>query len=137
MTAVIEKEAVAPIDDFLRLREITGLTPRAREAAELGLKNSLYGVHLCVEDKVVAMGRVVGDGGLNFEIVDIAVDPDYQGLGLGRQVMQAVMKYLDKAAGPTAYITLMADVPELYEKFGFVPSAPGSIGMHIIRPPGR
>lgn len=61
------------------------------------------------------MGRVVGDGALNFEIVDIAVDPVYQGKCYGRLIMQAIMDYLDREAPKGAYISLMADVPELYE----------------------
>ena len=72
----------------------------------------------------------VGDGALNFEIVDVAVDPQYQGQGLGRIVMQNIMQYLNENAPEGAYITLLADVPELYKKFGFVLSRPECEGMH-------
>jgi ribosomal protein S18 acetylase RimI-like enzyme len=128
---VVEK--VASVDDFLRLREITGLTPRPYEAAKRGLPNSLFGVHITYKSQTIAMGRVVGDGALNFEIVDIAVAPDFQGKGLGRMVMQAIMDYLDREAPTGAYITLMADVPELYSRFGFELSRPESEGMHIVK----
>ena len=84
-------------------------------------------------DQTVGMGRVVGDGALNFEIVDIAVDPEHQGKGLGRLIMQHIMAYLDREAFEGAYITLMADVPELYEKFGFKFSSPASEGMYIVK----
>ncbi|BBM02574.1 GNAT family N-acetyltransferase [Microbulbifer sp. GL-2] len=131
MYTVIEE--VASVEDFLRLREVTGLTPRIRAAVEKGLPNSLYGIHINTDSRTIAMGRVVGDGALNFEIVDIAVDPDYQGQGLGRQVMEYIMSYLDRAAMPSAYITLMADVPELYEKFGFKTSSPEVEGMYIVK----
>ena len=129
---------VAPVDDFIRLRLISGLTPRPREAVVKGLPRSLYGVHIRLSDestdhKVIAMGRVVGDGALNFEIVDIAVDPDYQGQGLGREIVQQVMNYLQREAPVGAYITLMADVPALYQKFGFKLSRPESEGMYIIK----
>ncbi|WP_444894650.1 GNAT family N-acetyltransferase [Microbulbifer sp. TRSA001] len=131
MYTVIEK--VAPTADFLKLREITGLTPRSREAAEKGLPNSLYGIHIKRQSETVAMGRVVGDGALNFEIVDVAVDPKFQGVGLGRQVMEHIMAYLDREALPSAYISLMADVPELYRKFGFELSRPDTEGMYLIK----
>ncbi|AWF80398.1 GNAT family N-acetyltransferase [Microbulbifer sp. A4B17] len=131
MYTIIEK--VAPTEDFLRLREITGLTPRTRKAAEKGLPNSLYGIHIKRQSETIAMGRVVGDGALNFEIVDVAVDPRFQGAGLGRQVMEHIMSYLDREALPSAYITLMADVPELYKKFGFELSRPNTEGMHLIK----
>ena len=125
-------EQVASVDDFIRLRDISGLSPRSRDAAKVGLPNSLYGVQITFNDEVVGMGRVVGDGALNFEVVDVAVDPAHQGKGLGRMIMQNIMDYLDKTAQKNAYITLMADVPALYEKFGFKLSRPHSEGMYIV-----
>lgn len=125
-------EQVVSVDDFIRLRDISGLSPRSREAAKIGLPNSLYGVQITFNDEVVGMGRVVGDGALNFEVVDVAVDPAHQGKGLGRMIMQNIMDYLDKTAQKNAYITLMADVPALYEKFGFKLSRPNSEGMYIV-----
>ncbi|WP_258405244.1 GNAT family N-acetyltransferase [Shewanella mesophila] len=124
---------VVGVDDFVRLRQITGLTPRPRAAAEKGLPRSLYGVHICHDDRAIAMGRVVGDGALNFEVVDVAVAPDFQGQGLGRAIMQSIMDYLNSEAPEGAYITLMADVPELYLKFGFDYSRPASEGMYILQ----
>ncbi|WP_444909008.1 GNAT family N-acetyltransferase [Microbulbifer sp. TRSA005] len=126
-------ETVASVEDFLCLRQISGLSPRSREAAEKGLPNSLYGIHIQTRSTTIAMGRVVGDGALNFEIVDVAVAPTYQGQGLGRVVMEHIMSYLDREALPSAYITLMADVPELYEKFGFRLSSPESEGMYMLK----
>ena len=79
------------------------------------------------------MGRIVGDGALNFEIVDIAVDPKYQKQGFGRIIMEHIMAYLDKEAPANYCITLMADVPALYEKFGFALARPESEGMYIIK----
>ena len=97
------------------------------------MPNSLFGVQVIADDHTVGMGRVVGDGALNFEIVDIAVEPNYQGKGIGRLIMQTIMDYLEREAPKGAYITLMADVPALYEKFGFKLSRPESEGMFIIK----
>lgn len=127
------KQSVASVDDFMRLRQISGLSQRPREGAERALPNSLYGVQILLGNQTVGMGRVVGDGGLNFEIVDVAVDPRHQGKGLGRQIMINIMAYLERVAPTGAYITLMADVPPLYEKFGFKLSRPGSEGMYLIK----
>ena len=122
------------VDDFLRLREISGLSPRSYQAALLGLPNSLYGVQVRIRQQTIGMARVVGDGGLNFEIVDVAVDPAYQRQGGGTQLMAYVMNYLTEHASEGAYITLMADAPALYEKFGFRLSRPRSEGMYLIQP---
>ena len=126
-------EGVVSVDDFIRLRNVSGLTPRPRDAAEKGLPRSLWGVTIIFGSETVGMGRVVGDGALNFEIVDIAVDPEHQRKGLGSLIMQSIMNYLESEAPTGAYITLMADVPELYEKFGFKLSRPKSEGMYKIK----
>ncbi|WP_206484383.1 GNAT family N-acetyltransferase [Thalassotalea sp. G2M2-11] len=131
MYKIIEK--VAAVDDFIHLREVSGLTPRPYDAAKLALPNSLYGVHIVLDNQTIAMGRVVGDGALNFDIVDVAVAPTHQGNGFGRLIMEHIMAYLDSAAPTGAYITLMADVPVLYEKFGFTLTRPESEGMYIIK----
>ncbi|MFT4888282.1 MAG: ribosomal protein S18 acetylase RimI-like enzyme [Pseudohongiellaceae bacterium] len=121
---------VVMVEDFMRLRKVSGLSSRPESAAALGLKSSLYGVYVKHGALVVGMGRVIGDGGLNLEVVDVAVAPEYQGFGLGRMVMEALMTYLNATAAPGAYITLMADVQALYEKFGFAFSLPGSEDMY-------
>lgn len=121
---------VAPLKDFMRLREVSGLSARPESAAAKGLQNSLFGVQIKQDSLVVGMGRIIGDGGLNFDIVDVAVAPEHQGFGLGRMIMEALMEYLKTNATPGAYITLMADVPALYKKFGFEFSSPESEGMY-------
>ncbi|EKM0666983.1 GNAT family N-acetyltransferase [Cronobacter turicensis] len=128
---MIIKEFPPSAEDFCRLRALTKLSPRGYEHVVRALPASLYGVHIIADDQVIAMGRVVGDGVINFEIVDVAVHPSYQGKGYGKVIMEHIMKYLGKTAAPGAYITLMADVPELYEKFGFRLSRPCSEGMYM------
>ena len=76
------KHHIPDIDSYLRLRKNTGLSPRSRKAVELGLPNSLFAVTVYDGEKVVGMGRVIGDGGCNYEVVDVAVEPEYQGKGL-------------------------------------------------------
>lgn len=120
---------VPSAEDFCRLRKISGLSPRPLDAAKAGLPRSCYGVHILWQGMPVGMGRIVGDGALNFDIVDIAVDPDHQGRGLGRQIMEALIAWLDANAFKGAYVTLVADVPELYAKFGFESVRPESEGM--------
>lgn len=89
------------------------------------LPNSCYGVHILCEGVPVGMGRIV----VYLEIVDVAVDPAHQGKGLGRGIMEKIVAWLDQHASHGAYVTLMADVPELYEKFGFKSVRPESEGM--------
>lgn len=125
-------ETVPSAEDFCRLRVVAGMSPRPLEGARAGLPRSCYGVHILYRGTAIGMGRIVGDGALNFDIVDVAIDPSHQGKGLGRQIMQRLVTWLDAHACKGAYVTLVADVPELYTKFGFVSVRPQSEGMARI-----
>ena len=67
------RHAIPTVEDYLGLRIAAGLSPHDRAAAEAGLPNSIVSVIVEFEGQTVAMGRVVGDGGLFFQVVDIAV----------------------------------------------------------------
>ena len=73
------------------------------------------------------------DGGLTFQIVDIAVDPDHQGRGLGKTIVGRLVEHLRENAPAGAHISLLADGPaeHLYAKFGFRLTAPASVGMDL------
>lgn len=115
--------------EYCEMRVKAGLSPKSLAAAEKGLPNSLFAVCLREQDKLVGMGRVIGDGACFFEIVDIAVDPDYQGKGFGKQIMLAIEDYLADAAMEGSYVSMVADVPEFYKPFGYKFMAPKSQGM--------
>lgn len=122
-------------ETFGKLRQLAGLSPRPSGAVSRALAASCYVMHVLCEDEVIGMGRIIGDGALNFEIVDIAVVPAHQGRGVGRLIMQDLMSWLSKHAEVGSYISLIADVPELYRKFGFSSVGPKSEGMSLTWPP--
>ena len=120
--------------DYLRLRIEAGLTPKTAEGAAAGLPNTLHAVVVRKAAETVGIGRVIGDGGLFFQIVDIAVSPDHQGQGLGKAIVAALVDYLRASAPKGAYVSLMADgeAHRLYAQFGFALTAPRSVGMAFL-----
>jgi len=136
-TGVVERtgyelvERDPTVEEYQRLRRAVGWSAIADEGVAAGLPNALFSVVLLHEDETIGCGRVVGDGGLYFYIQDIAVLPEYQGRGLGRMLMDAVMVYLERAAKPGAFIGLMAakDAAPFYEKYGFAARSERQPGM--------
>jgi ribosomal protein S18 acetylase RimI-like enzyme len=126
-----QRPEVPTVEEYRQLRVVCGLSPKSADAATRGLPNSLFATTIRDRGKLIGMGRVVGDGGCNYEVVDVAVHPDYQRQGLGHRIMAAVMAWLAEQAPASAYVSLIADhhSPTLYSKFGFEPTAPVSIGM--------
>ncbi|MEU5894619.1 MULTISPECIES: GNAT family N-acetyltransferase [Streptomyces] len=128
---------VPSVETFRRLRTDAGLSDKAPEAVALALPNTWHGVVLHHEGEPIGMGRIIGDGGTAFQLVDICVHPAHQGRGLGRRIMAALTEELERRAPATAYVSLIADGParHLYEKFGFADTAThDSIGMYRSMP---
>lgn len=120
-------------EDYLNLRSAAGLTPRRLEQAGPALAGSWKAVHVRhrPSGNTVAMGRVIGDGGWYFHVVDMAVLPQHQRRGLGDKVLTALMTAIRNEAPSGAYVNLLADPPgmRLYERHGFGETAPHSVGM--------
>ena len=131
MSEIELKSEVPGPDEYCALRVATGLSSRTPIAARLGLEGSLHAVCVRDEGTLIGMGRVVGDGGCNYEVVDVAVHPDYQRQGYGFRIMEALMEYIHDHAPESAYVSLIADhgAPALYAKFGFEFTAPTSVAM--------
>jgi GNAT superfamily N-acetyltransferase len=124
-------------EDYLRLRLVTGLSPKSAAGAAIGLPNTIFGVVVRKDGRVVGMGRLVGDGGLMFQVSDIAVEPEHQGRGIGKAIVQRIVEEIHRTLPDGAYVSLIADgeAHRLYGQFGFVPTAPASIGMEMhVRP---
>src|SRR4051812_31176494 len=118
---------------YQRLRAESGLSPRTDAQALPALAGSWWGCHVVhdASGEVVAMGRVIGDGGWYFHIADMATLPAHQRRGLGNLVMTALLDRIREQAPARAYVSLFADPPgrKLYARHGFTEDREASIGM--------
>ena len=122
-------------EEYLGLRQAVGWSVFPLEQAESGLQNSHV---ICFRDKekAIALGRVIWDHGYSILISDVIVAPEYQGRGLGRKLMEAIMAYIRSLLKPgyRIMISLMAaeNKQGFYKKFGFIerPSELFEPGMH-------
>ena len=129
--------ATPSVETYMSLRASTGLTPKTLQAATVGLANTLFAVQIAQSsslDTIIGMGRMIGDGGCFFQIVDIAVLPAYQGKGLGKMIMKELKDWMDTNVPKSGTVLLFADgrAHELYKQFGFVETSgltPSSVGM--------
>lgn len=123
--------AIPSAADYQALRAATGLSPFLVAAVARGLGGSYLGVVLRYHQTVVGMGRVSGDGGLFFQLTDIAVLPEHQGKGLGSAIVELLLAEIAARVDAPAYVSLIADGPadRIYAKHGFEPVAPKSQGM--------
>lgn len=124
---------IPKVEDYTRIRKETGLSYKAEEHSIKGLNASVFSVIILHEDETVGMGRLIGDGGCFYQVVDIAVLPEHQKKGLGAMIMEEIMDYIKTNVPETSYISLIAEpeVPPFYEKYGFKLCSPNGEGMFL------
>lgn len=120
--------------EYQNLRAQTSWNQLPDEMVGRALKASLFSVVVEMDEKVIAMGRVVGDGALYFYIQDIIVDREFRGMGISRLIMERIEQYLSKVALPHAFIGLMAaeGVSGIYEKYGYRRRGENAPGMFRV-----
>lgn len=127
------RPGVPSTTDYLRLRRESGLTPRNVAQADRALAGCWSACHVVSVDEgdTVGMGRLIGDGGWYFHVVDMAVLPVHQRRGIGDWVLTWLLDQVREGAPPDAFVSLLADPPgrRLYARHGFTENRDSSIGM--------
>ncbi|KZT57239.1 hypothetical protein CALCODRAFT_483315 [Calocera cornea HHB12733] len=156
--------AIPSTATYRHLRRSGGLSDRSAEACAIGLPRSVFCVQVLadpipgtspatdakrrdgdgigMEDaegeqpdpRAVAMGRIIGDGGLFLQVTDIVVLPAHRQRGLAKLVMGELMRWVHAHVPESCYVSLIADgeARRLYAQFGFEEtSLGGSVGMAL------
>lgn len=109
------------INSFRRSVGWYELSERQLAAAK---NNSVFAITALDGEKEVGSARVVGDGGYQFFISDVIVRPEYQGMGIGKEMLNRLMNCALSVAddGETIMVNLMSakDKEGFYEKLGFM-----------------
>lgn len=109
------------IKEFVKLRAQVGWGTIDLAMAKLSIEQSLFHVGLYVENKLIGMARVIGDGVMYFYIQDLVVSPQFQQKGLGRVIMQEIEKYLAITAKQGATVALLSakGKESFYTQYGY------------------
>jgi ribosomal protein S18 acetylase RimI-like enzyme len=73
--------------ELSHLYKIAPLGDKSPENLVIAFTNSMYKCFALENTKLVAVGRALADGVDCSYICDVAVHPDYQGLGLGKKIV--------------------------------------------------
>lgn len=118
ITVQLRKPTVA---EYQALRNTTGWSSLENETVATALKNDIFSVGVVLQERVIGMGRIVGDGAAYFYIQDVIVHPEYKKQGIGSLIMQEIEKFLEQNAPKNAFIGLMAaeGVEKFYNKYNY------------------
>lgn len=136
MTEALHVEQAAPeVSEFVRLRALMGWGAITEQQARLSIERSLEFAVIYDAEKLVAMGRVIGDGALFFYLQDVVVHPDYQRRGMGTAVMHSLEQYLQREAKAGATVALLAAQGRegFYERFGYLRRTGQPLGLGMCQ----
>ena len=104
-------------NELVNLIKETGLNHYTPDSHRAAFTNSYKVVFLFDEDSALAgCGRMISDGVRQGGIFDIVVKPAYQGRGLGRLIMDTLLKNTEKF---NVYLYANTGKEKFYEKFAF------------------
>ena len=110
-------------EEFISLWETVWGPGPSLEQTKLAMEHTLFRVSVFDGDKIIAMARMIGDMGLDYYIKDVIVSPEYQGKGIGRKLINELLKFVNDngISGTGVFVELcaMPDKMPFYQKFGF------------------
>ena len=110
-------------EEFIMLWETVWGQAPTLEQIRLAMAHTLFRVSVFDGDTIVAMARMNGDMGLCYYIKDVVVRPEYQGKGIGRMLINELLKFIeDNGVKDTEIFVELCAMPDkipFYKKFGF------------------
>lgn len=131
---MITEERNPSYDEYKTLRVAVGWKLTDEIQTMKALDNALYSVVVIDSNKVIGVGRIIGDDGLYYYIQDVIVEPESQGKGVGKKIMAKLMGFIHSNARAGSIIGLMAapGLEDFYRKFGFTTRHEYGTGMYQI-----
>lgn len=110
-------------EEYNELRLSVGWTSITERQAKSGLEHTTFLMAVRDEGKIVAMGRILFDFGYTAYLGDIIVRPEYQGRGIGRQIVESLIERTMNSVCEDERVMFILgaarDKEGFYEKLGF------------------
>lgn len=136
---MIEYRKDITFEEYNELRRLVGWGTISERQFNTSIPNSRFITVGKYDGKTISMARAVGDGGYHLLIVDVIVHPDFQGQGIGKEMLSQLMNFVKNGyveKGETTMVSLLSAKGKepFYEKLGFMkrPNDERGAGMSLF-----
>lgn len=110
-------------EEYMNLRKRVGWIEFPLEEAQASIDYAYMLICVRDDDKAIGVVRLLWDRGYIAFLSDVIVDPDYQGQGIGRKLVQSCIDRIRKDMKPGYKVKLTLNAAQgkepFYKKFGF------------------
>ena len=122
-------------DQFWKLFQTTGWNDNYRLSQNdlvQALRSSWYLISAYDDENLVGFGRLVSDGVLHAMIYEMIVLPEYQGQGIGGQILEKLVEKCREAGVRDIQLFCARGKRKFYEKHGFIARPEDAPGMQFV-----
>ena len=127
-------ESLPTSAQFYKLFDTTGWNEKYELSPDelySALKNSWYTISAYKNDQLIGFGRIICDGVAHALILDCIIHPDFQGKGIGKTIMNKLIKKCKEHKIRDIQLFSAKNKAEFYEKLGFEKRKSDSPGMGL------
>lgn len=132
----IELDELSPAkEDFIKLHQTTGWNAKGLYTYDqlyTAICNSWYSISIYHNRKLIGFGRIISDGIYQTLICDVMVHPEYQGQGIGKKLIEALLKKCEEEGIKWVQLFCAKGKQEFYHKLGFISRESEAPGMSIF-----
>ena len=125
--------------EFWELYQTTGWNEKYRLSPDelmQALRSSWYELSAYDGERLIGFGRLVSDGVLHAMIYELIVLPEYQGWGIGGELLGKLVERCHEAGVRDIQLFCARGKRAFYEKRGFVARPDDAPGMQYVRQGG-
>lgn len=101
------------------------------EDLDSAIENSRYSISVYLKNNLIGYGRIISGGIHHALIVDLIISPDYQGKGIGSELLKKLLEKCIQNKIRDIQLFSAKDKFKFYEKFGFEKRNENSPGMEF------
>lgn len=134
--SIIFEEELPDIQKYWNLFLTTGWNIEYNftiQELDKAIQNSWYAISIYHSENLIGFGRIISDGIHHALIVDLIIHPDYQGKGIGSELLGRLIKKCIENNVRDIQLFAARDKFEFYERFGFQKRPLNAPGMQLKR----